>query len=49
MLTICVFYGIIIMLYLKDKEYNPPHIHAIEVRFLKDLIVELAFQDENNS
>ena len=23
-----VFYGIIIMMYLRDKEHNPPHIHA---------------------
>jgi hypothetical protein len=22
------FYGIIIMMYLRDKEHNPPHIHA---------------------
>ncbi len=26
--TISTFYGIIIMMYLKDKEHNPPHIHA---------------------
>lgn len=26
--TISVFYGITIMMYLKDKEHNPPHIHA---------------------
>ena len=26
--TISVFYGIIIMMYLRDKEHNPPHIHA---------------------
>ena len=26
--TISVFYGICIMMYLKDKEHNPPHIHA---------------------
>ena len=26
--TISSFYGIIIMMYLKDKEHNPPHIHA---------------------
>ncbi|MBO5529466.1 MAG: DUF4160 domain-containing protein [Bacilli bacterium] len=25
---ISVFYGIIIMMYLRDKEHNPPHIHA---------------------
>ena len=28
MTTISVFYGIIIMMYLRDKEHNPPHIHA---------------------
>lgn len=26
--TISSFYGIIIMMYLYDKEHNPPHIHA---------------------
>lgn len=26
--TISVFYGISIMMYLRDKEHNPPHIHA---------------------
>ena len=26
--TISVFYGICIMMYWKDKEHNPPHIHA---------------------
>ena len=26
--TICEFYGIAIMMYLKDKEHNPPHVHA---------------------
>lgn len=26
--TISVFYGIYIMMYLKNKEHNPPHIHA---------------------
>ena len=26
--TISVFYGIIIMMYLRDKEHNPPPIHA---------------------
>ena len=27
--TIAHFYGIIIVMYLRDKEHNPPHIHAI--------------------
>lgn len=26
--TISTFYGIYIMMYLKNKEHNPPHIHA---------------------
>ena len=26
--TISMFYGIIIMMSLRDKEHNPPHIHA---------------------
>ena len=26
--TISTFYGIVIMMYLRDKEHNPPHIHA---------------------
>ena len=27
--TISNFYGIIIVMYLRNKEYNPPHVHAI--------------------
>jgi hypothetical protein len=27
--TISYFYGIVIVMYLRDKEHNPPHIHAI--------------------
>ena len=26
--TISIFYGIVVMMYLRDKEHNPPHIHA---------------------
>ena len=26
--TISVFYGIYVMMHLKDKEHNPPHVHA---------------------
>ena len=26
--TISVFYGIVIMMHLSEKEHNPPHIHA---------------------
>ncbi|MBR5416592.1 MAG: DUF4160 domain-containing protein [Clostridiales bacterium] len=31
--TISCFYGIIIVMYLRDKEHNPPHIHAITQSF----------------
>ena len=27
--TISHFYGIIIVMYLRNKDHNPPHIHAI--------------------
>ena len=27
--TISYFYGIVIVMYLRNKEHNPPHIHAI--------------------
>lgn len=31
--TISHFYGIIIVMYLRGKEHNPPHIHAITQEF----------------
>ena len=31
--TISSFYGIIIVMYLRDREHNPPHIHAITQDF----------------
>ena len=31
--TISYFYGIIIVMYLRYKEHNPPHIHAITQDF----------------
>lgn len=27
--TICRFHGIIIVMYFRNKEHNPPHVHAI--------------------
>ncbi len=27
--TLCRFYGLIIRMYLKRKEHNPPHVHVI--------------------
>ena len=38
--TICSFYGIIIVMYLKDKEHNPPHIHAITQDFDAPFLIE---------
>ena len=31
--TISYFYGIIIVMYFRNKEHNPPHIHAITQDF----------------
>ena len=31
--TISIFHGIMIVMYLRDKEHNPPHIHAITQDF----------------
>jgi len=31
--TISFFHGIIIVMYLRNKEHNPPHIHAITQDF----------------
>lgn len=31
--TISSFYGIIIVMYLRGKEHNPPHVHAITQDF----------------
>ena len=31
--TISHFYGIIIVMYLRNKEHNPPHVHAITQEF----------------
>lgn len=38
--TISYFYGIIIVMYLKDKEHNPPHIHAITQDFDAPFLIE---------
>lgn len=31
--TVSHFYGIIIVMYLRNKEHNPPHVHAITQDF----------------
>lgn len=38
--TISYFYGIIIVMYLRDKEHNPPHIHAITSQFDSPFSIE---------
>ena len=37
--TISSFYGIIIVMYLRNKEHNPPHIHAITQDFAAPLLI----------
>ena len=31
--TISYFYGIVIVMYLREKEHNPPHVHAVTQDF----------------
>lgn len=38
--TICNFRGIIIVMYLRNKEHNPPHIHAITQDFDAPFLIE---------
>lgn len=38
--TICHFCGITIVMYLKYKEHNPPHIHAITQDFDAPFLIE---------
>ena len=38
--TISSFYGIIIVMYLRGKEHNPPHIHAITQDFDAPFLIE---------
>lgn len=38
--TISSFYGIIIVMYLRNKEHNPPHIHAITNDFAAPFLIE---------
>ena len=38
--TISNFYGIIIVMYLRNKEHNPPHIHAITNDFDAPFLIE---------
>ena len=37
--TICHFYGIIIVMYLRDKEHDPPHIHAITQEYAAPFLI----------
>ena len=38
--TISSFYGIIIVMYLRNKEHNPPHIHAITQDYDAPFLIE---------
>ena len=38
--TISHFYGIIIVMYLRNKEHNPPHIHAITQDLAAPFLIE---------
>ncbi|MCQ2969646.1 MAG: DUF4160 domain-containing protein [Clostridium sp.] len=38
--TISYFNGIIIVMYLRNKEHNPPHIHAITNDFDAPFLIE---------
>lgn len=38
--TISNFYGIIIVMYLRNKEHNPPHVHAITQDFDAPFLIE---------
>ncbi len=38
--TISIFHGIMIVMYLRDKEHNPPHIHAITQDFDAPFYIE---------
>lgn len=38
--TISHFYGITIVMYYRDKEHNPPHVHAITQDFDAPFLIE---------
>ena len=38
--TISNFYGIIIIMYLRNKEHNPPHTHAITQDYAAPFLIE---------
>ena len=37
--TISAFYGIIIIMNLRNKEHNPPHIHAVTADFVSPFLI----------
>lgn len=38
--TICSFSGIIIIMNLRGKEHNPPHIHAVTQDYVAPFLIE---------
>ena len=37
--TISSFYGIVIVMYLRGKEHNPPHVHAVMQDFATPFLI----------
>ena len=37
--TISHFYGIIVVMYLRNKEHNPPHVHAVTQDFSAPFLI----------
>ncbi len=37
--TISHFYGIVIVMYLRNKEHNPPHVHAVTQDFSAPFLI----------
>lgn len=46
--TISSFYGIIIVMYFRNKEHNPPHIHAITQDYAAPFLIETGEIMEGN-
>ena len=38
--TISCFYGIIIVMYLRNKEHNPPHVHVLYGEYMGTIEIE---------
>ena len=45
--TISHFYGIVILMYLRGKEHNPPHVHAVTQDFAVPFLISTGDPVEN--